>query len=403
MVATYNEASQTYDDLDFLYEGLDPAETMTVLVGTRTSGTVVTPKWDTFVATDNGTSGRSLITMRIDEALSSLTSVQDQAMVRVVDHSLNTETHKAFIRARKPIGRPMYDAVELVADDIGGLIDDTFIALDVRPAETMQTRITYLWQTYADAALDDSLASVASIGSTLPEQEFVGVTLRQAIESTIAQASSSADYYIDSVGKLHVFTSEANSAPVNIDVDAPTGGEDASETLDLEYDSNSFCNRVYVQGGTPEGSGYFVSDAGITAANGVIRTHAIQAPDSTTQAMAQALADMYLGRVATGIPRGSFTITGVDGWRAGQNVLITDSAKSLSAQSFRIRRVTTRVARPGTSMVFKYEVEFGGSSDGNAGGQTTGYQQQVYGNLGGDSRVYVTKDGITITDTGGEG
>lgn len=407
MVWTYNQASETYNDTGALWDGLDPAQAITVLIGTPAASTDVTPdiQWDTFSATDNGTNGRSLISFRIEAALSGLTTVTDQAVVKVVNHALNRETHKAVIRSRKPIGRPGYDAVTIVADDLAGLLDDTFIALEIRPSETMVARITALWNAYAPTALNNDLTAVASIGGSLPAQTFTGVTLRQAVEATISLASSSADYYLEPDGRLHVFTSEVNNAPFDIDNDAPTGGERAAEELDIEYDSNSYGNRIYIQGGTPEGSGFFADVAAIAAVGGIVRTFSVQAPDCTTAAMAQTLADMHLGRAKTATPRGSFEITGETICRAGQNILITDAAKGLSAQSFRIRRVTTKVARPGalaTSLVFRQNVEFGGSSAGGgfSGGSSAsvGSGALVYGNLGGESNTFVTADGVTVTD-----
>jgi hypothetical protein len=408
---TYEQAGETYDDTGALYDGLDPTQAMSVLVGTRTSSTDITAdvNYRTLVATDNGSSGRGLISFRIEQPLSAVSaSVTDQAMVRIVNHALNTETHRGFIRSRKPVGKPGYDAVEIVADDIGGLLDDTFIPLEVRPAETMQARIIALWFFYRPDPLDNDTANIASIGSTLAAQTFAGVTLRQAIESTISQASTSADYFVDALGKLRVFTSSGLTSPVNIDNDAPTGGEDAAEELDIEYDTANYANRVYVQGQTPEASAFFHDDTAIAAAGGVIRTAVVRAPDCTTLAMAQALGLMYLGRVKAANARGSFTITNVNGWKAGQNVLITDSAKGLSAQSFRIHRVTTRLVRPGsTSPVFRYDVEFGGAAASSTGGpqDTTvpGSGQLVYGNLGGESRVHIDADGLTVTDGGTDG
>jgi hypothetical protein len=398
-IATYNDAGDTYEDTDFLWDGLDPALAMSVLVGTSAAAADLTGdiKWDTFVATDNGSTGRSLISFRIEAALSALTTVTDQALVKVVNHTLHTETHRALIRSRKPIGRPLYDAVEIIADDLGSLLDDTFIALEIRPAETMQARLIALWAAYRPNLLDNDTSLIASIGSTLEAQTFAGVTLRQAIESTLSQASASADYFIDGIGRLRVFTASGLTAPFNIDNDAPGGGEVAADRLDIEYDTNSFVERVYVQGGTPEGSGYY-------PAEGRVRTKVIQAPDCTTAAMATALASMYLGRVDSGIARGSFEITGVDGWQAGQMVLITDAAKGLSAASFRIHKVTTRVARPGptaATLVFRYTVEFGGSQAGGGQGvptDTLGSGQLVYGNLGGQSNTYITADGVIVTD-----
>jgi len=405
MVATYDDAGDTYEDTDFLWEGLDPALAMSVLIGNRSAAEDLTADvdWDTFVATDNGTNGRSLVNFRLNRSLTSLTTVTDQALVKVVNHALHTESHRAFVRSRKPVGKPMYDATDIIADDIGGLLDDTFIPIEIRPGETMVARITALWFFYRPDFLDDALTFVVSIGGTLPEQTFAGVTLRQAIEATISQASSSADYYVDALGRLHIFTSETNPAPFNIDADAPTGGEVAPETLDIEYESNSYANEVYIQGGTPEGSGWFSDVVAIAAASGLVRQAVVQAPDCTTAAMATALSNMYLGRVKSGVPRGMFRITDVDGWQAGQNVLVTDAAKGLSAQNFRIRKVTTRVVRPGATPARRYDVEFGGSSAGGSPmgsiSENLGSGQLVYGNLGGQSNVYITSEGVTVTDS----
>jgi hypothetical protein len=209
---------------------------------------------------------------------------------------------------------------------------------------------------------------VLSVGGTLPTQRFELVSLRQAIEMTLAQASSTADYYVDMLGKLHVYTSETNDAPKNIDADAPGAGEIAPENLRLEYDSNAYANRVYVQGANPTASGYFQDDAAIAAASGLVRTAVVQASDCTTAAMASSLGTMYLGRVKAAKPRGSFSTSSAkaDGWRGGQNVLITSAAHGLSAQSYRIARVTTRVTRPGVSLQRAYDVEFGGARAGSS-------------------------------------
>jgi hypothetical protein len=406
MVWTYNESGETYDDTGALYDGLDPALPMTILVGISDDMEDVTPhvKYDTFVATDNGSTGRSDIRFRLTQALSTLPTVLDQAMVRVVNHALNTETHRGFIRSRRPGSEPGgYDYVDIVADDLSTLLDETYIVLESRPAEDMDERIAALWLLYRPAYLDNDLSNVDAIGSQLAAQEFAGVTLRQALEATISQASSSAEYRIDSLGRLHVWTSDSNPAPVNIDVDAPGGGEDAAEELDIEYDSYSFFNQVYVQAATPEASGFYRDQDSIDALGGLVRTSVLQASDVETPAMAAALAAMYLGRVAASTPRGSFQITNVNGWQAGQNLNITDASKGLSATAFRIRRVVTKIVRPGTvNPVFQYTCEFGGSRSGGgfAGGAngSLGAGQLVYGNLGADSNVYITSDGATVTD-----
>lgn len=401
-IATYNDAGDTYNDLDFLWDGLDPAQAMSILVGTSAASAELSASIPlaSMVATDNGTSGRSLISFRIRGALSSFPTVKDQAVVKIVDHARNTETHRAFIRSRRPI-TGIEPEVEIIADDIGGLLDDTFIDVEIRPAETMVARITALWFFYRPPYLDNSLSFVASIGGTLEAQTFAGVTLRQAIEATISQASASAKYHVDSLGRLHVYTSETNPAPYAVVFGTPGGGQIAPEDLSIDYDTNEYFNRVYIQGGTPEGSGYFFDAAAIAAVDGLIRTTVLQAPDCTTAAMAQALADMYLGRAGTAIARGSFTTSSPkDGWQSGQNVVVTEADIGLTAQSFPIRSVTTTFEATNTGLRRKYAIEFGGRQAGGIGSQsaTLGSGQLVYGNLGGQSNVYITADGMTVTD-----
>jgi hypothetical protein len=364
-MVTYNESGQTYDDADFLWDGFDPGLDLAVMIGDEAVTTDYTGSisYDSLVATDNASSGRGTISLRLEATLASLTNVKDQALVKVVrGDPLYTETHRGFIRSRRPISRPRYDAVEIIADDPGGLLDDVVIDYNWRPAETMQARIAGLWLSYRPNFLDGSQAFVASIGSTLEEVEFRRVTLRQALESTIQLASATADYFIDRLGVLHVFTASGLTAPLNVDNDAPAGGETAVEELIVEYDTNTYANRVYVEAATEEASGYYQDDAAIAAADGLIRTASISAPEATTADMAEAAAMAYLERSSSAIVRGSFEITGVDGWEGGQNVLITDSSVGLSAASFRIFRVTTRVIRPGSDPVFRYRVEFGAAA-----------------------------------------
>jgi len=359
-------------------------------------------KWDRFTVTDSGTNAKGTANIRLELTPSAATEIYDQALVEVVDHTATGgQVFRGFVVSRRPSEEPGHSYLDIIAHDIGGLLDDCFIPFESRPAETMQARIGYLWGKYAGAYLSGDLSNVASIGGTLEAQDFAGVTLRQAIEAVIAQASSTADYSVDMLGKPHVFTSETNPAPFDIDADAPTGGERAPQSLDIDYDANSYANRVYVQGATPEASGFFQDGAAIAAANGLVRTAVVQAPDCETLAMATSLGLMYLGRVKAAKARGVFTISSPnDGWRAGQYVLITSAAHGLTAQSYRIARVTTKVLKPGSDLLRSFSVEFGGARAG--GGRSTseflGSGQLVSGNLGGQSNTYITSEGVTVTD-----
>lgn len=360
-------------------------------------------KWDSLVITDSGSSAKGVANLHLTRPLSELPELTTQARLRMVAHADNeAEAYGGFVTAVRPRSVPGYSGVDVVAADIGGLLDDTWIPSEVRPAESLRARIGYLWGAYAPAPLSGDLSFVAAIGGTLPPQNFAGVTLRQAIEQTIGQASSTAAYYVDAVGRPHVFTAETNDAPFNIDADAPGVGEVAPHDLSIDWDEGSFANRVYVQGATPAGSGFFQDDAAIATANGLVRTAVLQAPDCETGAMALSLAQMYLGRVGRAIARGSFSVTSPDdGWRGGQNLLVTSADLGLSAASFRISQVTTTIIKPGSDLKRRYVVAFGGSRAGGSRGgsvSATGGGQVVSGQLGGASNVYVTSAGVAVTD-----
>lgn len=286
-------------------------------------------KWDSLVATDNGSSGRSVTNLHLkDVGLGDLPEVEDRSLLRVMDHATDTELGRGIVVSRMPSSQPGYSGVDIAANDIGSVLDDVFIRYEPRPAETMRQRIGFLWGKHAGAFLSGDLSNVVSIGSTLAAQTFTGVTLRQAIEMTISQASTDAAYYTDALGKLHVLTSETNAAPVIIVGSEPQTGEDAPESLSIDYEANSYANRVHVQGATPAASSFYQNDGEI-ARKGYVVTATIQAPDCKTASMAEALGRMYLGRVA-GVTRGSFTLTGTDGWRSGQKLVVRDVAAGLT-------------------------------------------------------------------------
>lgn len=384
--------------LSMSLRGTTPAQDVSVYIGGRDFSTLLDITATSI--SDTGTSARSTSNMRLRTTLVAAPEIYDQAIVRVYSSVEDDEVFRGFIRSRHPT-TGMNSMLDLIADDIGGLLDDTWIPSEPRPAETLKARIGYLWGKYAGSFLASDMTAVASIGGTLPAQNFAGVTLREAIEATISQASSTATYYVDALGVLHVFTASASSAPYAVVVGTPAGGQIAPEDLDIDFDSNSYANRVYVQGATPAGSGFFVDAIAIAAAGGLIRTATLEAPDCETAAMATSLASMYLGRVSSALVRGRFSASSpYVGWRADQNVTVTEPDMGISAEVFRIANVTTTFQKIPTGYRRRYEVEFGASRTGGVGGQTSslGGGQVVSGQLGGASNVYVTSDGIAVTD-----
>lgn len=153
---------------------------------------------------DSGSSGRSTSQFSLRTTMAAAPEITDQAMVRMVDNVNDVDLFRGFIRSRRSVSgmNPMLD---LVADDIGGILDDTWIPVERRPAETMRARIGSVWGRYSGAYLSGDMGHVDALGGTLAATTFSGVTLRQAVESAIGQASSTAVYYVDPLGKLHVY------------------------------------------------------------------------------------------------------------------------------------------------------------------------------------------------------
>jgi hypothetical protein len=173
-------------------------------------------KWDSLVITDNGSSGRGTLSMRVERALADFPECYDQARVDVVDEDDDFTVATGYVISRRPFSEPAsYSATEIVASDIGSLLDDRFIAYEVREAESMVSRIAFFWGKYAGSHLSGDMSGLASLGSTLGRSIFEGVTLREAIERTLAETSSTAEYRVDALGKLHVYNDDdaTNPAP----------------------------------------------------------------------------------------------------------------------------------------------------------------------------------------------
>ncbi len=314
---------------------------------------------DKIVTETTGTNVRTSADLQVWDKLADHPEITGQAMLRIVDHGANVDVFRGPIVSHHPISG-MLPTIDIVAEDIGTLIDATFIPIEVRPAETMKTRLSYLWGKYAGSPLSADLTYMTPIGGTLAAQTFTSVSLASAIASTVAQASTGVDYFVDMLGRLHVYEATGNAAPYAVVVGTPGAGQMAPEAFDIDYEAKSYANRVWVQGANPASSGEFIDHAAVAAANGLIRTAVLQAPDCETPDMARSLALMYLGRVAGSVTRGRFRAsTPYEGWEAGQVVTITEPDVGLSAVEFMVARVTTRYAIGRTALRRFYEVEFG--------------------------------------------
>lgn len=329
---------------------MHPALIPTHLTTPRTDPIVVTiggrpvtslVRFDSMVATDAGTNTRGVTDLDLEAALASLPEVRDQAPLRVYSYAGDFNMALGYVQSRRPVVRPKYTAVSVRAIDAGSLLDDIYIPSEPRPAERLRARIGYLWGKYATEHLSRDMTKVQPIGGVLPAQDYAHVTLRQAIEQSITQASAAAEYYIEPLAqaRLHVFTSENNPAPYTV-------GGAGFHDLGIEYESQTYANRVYVHGGSTAGSGFLTDWAAVARANGLIRSARIEAPECETRAMAVALANMYLGRVRNATPRGSFTTTSPkDGWRSGQLASVVDT--NIGTASVTVELLDTTVVSGG--------------------------------------------------------
>ena len=113
-------------------------------------------QWDSFVVTDAGVNAKGTANMRVELPISTSTEITDMALLRVVDHNASTggEVFRGFIRGRVPISeKGGHDYTDIVADDIGGLLDNIWIDVELRPPESMQARLGFLWGKYGGTFL----------------------------------------------------------------------------------------------------------------------------------------------------------------------------------------------------------------------------------------------------------
>jgi hypothetical protein len=311
---------------------------------------------------------RATLETTLRGAVVDLPELYDQARVRFVDHTAGDEPFTGFLRSKHPI-TGLDPKIEVLAEDRAALLDDIWVDVELRRPETMQQRIGYFWGQYAGSQFSGDLSFVQSIGDTLPLQRYDTVTLRQAIEMIVVQASSTAQFHVDNMGRPHVFTSETNDAPYDVVHATPGGGEVAPTDLDINFDGGAYFNRVLVRGATPEATLFVQDDAAIASAAGLVRTGMLQASEVTTAAMATAVGQQYLASQKAAVARGTFSVESTyDGWRAGQNLTVNDPDIFSSPQPFQIRSVERRVSGRGSNQLHStYSIEFGGRAIGLEG------------------------------------
>jgi hypothetical protein len=122
--------------------------------------------------------------------------------------------------------------------------------------------------------------------------------------------------------------------------------------IDFDTDYNDSGFSVYVRGSTSAGSGWanatYVSPYG---ANTII-----DRPQSDTLAKREAIATAYLRREFAQVRGGRFTVTGFDGWRAGQTVAIADEGLGVSG-NYEIKAIEAQMTTG--SSVLTYDIYYG--------------------------------------------
>ena len=336
--------------------------------------------WDlgTFsVAESGGTEpGQAQMTI-LDKNLALQTYVTDEAYIRC--QRAGSDIFRGFIRSRSPRATTTGATYALTCSDIGSILDQTIVVSNTRNAgESDSTRIKYFLSAYLkDAHFSSDVSQIQTLNANMPKQSFSQLTLRQAIERVLGAASPSSKYYVDGSGRLHVFDSnnpENNAAPYDIVV-SPTlsAGQAAPIALQVDFDTNSLINLVYIRGKTVGGSGYFPT-AGDSDFNSAVQSQNLygirqayqDGPDSDTAAKAKALALAVFSDNAYPVSRGQFSlVTPYDQrngkyWHGGQTVKVTSPMHGLTAQPFLVTKATTTIINGQGNA--KVDIEFGGLS-----------------------------------------
>lgn len=269
-------------------------------------------------------------------------SIIAEMLVTVTDVGSSDVLFGGFIRSNKPDVNAVGRTVHVAAYDYNNLLDRQLVISDARAAgESDNDRLVYLMTTYGDQFSAD-YSQIATLNGAMPKQGFVAISLRQAIERVLGQASTLSAYNIDPTGRLVTYDrSSTAAAPFDVVVDTPGVGEISVDDFTFDFDSSNLANAIYVVGSTAAGSGWFTDPTSIATYGR--RERFFNAPDSDTSAKAAQVGAAALEDQKDPVPRGQFTTQSPnDGWRIGQHVVITSPPHGLVAATLRIARVTAR-------------------------------------------------------------
>lgn len=319
--------------------------------------------WSEFLIEQGNGEAQGRASILLTRNLGDIPEVRNQALVEVTDHrDSGSLAFRGFVDGRRRGRAPLWGTVKIEANDHSSLLSN-IVANTYRPAESDVKRIGYLWGRYATNALSGDLSYVNAVNASLPAAYYDGLTLAETLDLVAAQAAAAAWWYLDTAGRLHYGTSESIPAPKNVTSDTPAGDYIAPLDLDVDDDSTNYVQAVFVRGRNQTGSGWIYSQAAVANHNGLIRTAYLDAPDVTTFAMKNAVAQAFLQQAAAAIQRGSFSVTSADadGWRAGQSVIVDSTHLGIVTTQYRVVRVRTEVLGPYagyTAGLRRYTVEF---------------------------------------------
>lgn len=327
---------------------------------------------------------------------------------------------RGLIREPTPEIRAIYGELAIHAEDTGTLLDAAVIqtqGVERAAGESDKARIQWLLgelvgrdgikvaqpllQEMASGGNVD-WSKVQVLNASMPKQTFPArLSLRQALERILSQASDSADYFLDHEPRLWTFDADTMAsvlaaAPYDIRVGSPGAGEVAPENLVVAWDSSNLWNGYFVRGANAKVSKtYLDSDPFPALSTGALpgpysvqlfgrRIGMLSAPDADTDAKVQRFVKAALRDTRNPVPRITFSLsesscydaTGKR-WRGGQRVYITSAIHGLNGsgvdagpwagsngsggfllQPFRIKRVTTRFLSGAGAMAV--DIEAGG-------------------------------------------
>lgn len=232
--------------------------------------------------------------------------------------------------------------------DYNGLLGDDVVTAGVRKTvESDKQRIEWLVSTFGTKGVTAG-ANVSTIVASMPEQDFTGMTLEEAIGEV--ETITGGLHFTDFDKDLHSFDpaiGEGDAAPFGLS-DAPNGTTTFGyRDLAIDEDSVGAKDAVYVIG---DGiAGWYPGTPGASDRTGVLEDSEI-----TDQSTLDAAGAAYLAQNAEQT-RGRLT-TYKAGLRAGMDVQITNAAYGLSAVTYRVQRVETRMEGDESGV---YDVAFG--------------------------------------------